>query len=140
MFFPVTSLMGMSTTTLTLLLLPVPLPEKVVHNVTYNILRCSEIKTLSSDVVAFNFILPTSFPFMKACRAWPRDSMWRKVWEPASSSIPILQKNIEVLRVLVKGKSEERLLSLKGILYTLTSTTNNHFYQRLYLFAPVIQI
>jgi len=33
MFFPATSLMGMSTSTLALLLFPVPLPEKVVHNV-----------------------------------------------------------------------------------------------------------
>jgi len=35
MFFPATSLMGMSTATLALLLLPHPLTKKVVHNVTY---------------------------------------------------------------------------------------------------------
>jgi len=70
-----------------------------------------------SSCHCFKFYIPANFPFMKAWRAWPRDSIWRSVLVPASRSM--LQKK-KPWKVSVWGRElqiRRKLYQLEGVLY-----------------------
>ena len=75
-----------------------------------------------SSCHCFKFYIPASFPFMKAWRAWPRDSMWRTVWVPASRSM--LQK--ETMKSVTMG---HRIWNQKKALSTRRCTYLNEYHK-----------